>query len=91
MLEIMENHTDKVRAAYPEGSFARLFWEEQFESIDPSSQETNSIAPFYDKMVFEPFKLSLSCVTNEWICNLTFRKDPQGLHQLLFQQAWFHE
>ena len=32
MLGIMEEHTERVMAAYPEGSFARLFWEEQLKA-----------------------------------------------------------
>lgn len=31
MLMIMDEHTDRIRGAYPEGSFARLFWEEQLK------------------------------------------------------------
>lgn len=32
MLAMMEENADKVKSAYSEGSFARLFWEEQLKA-----------------------------------------------------------
>jgi hypothetical protein len=32
MITIMEEHTSKVKAAYPEGSFTSLFWDEQLKA-----------------------------------------------------------
>ena len=32
LLSIMRENTDKIRVAYPEGSFNRLFWEEQLQA-----------------------------------------------------------
>ena len=32
LISIMNDNNDKIKMAYPEGSFARLFWEEQLKA-----------------------------------------------------------
>ena len=39
LLKIMDDGSDEIKKAYPEGSFARLFWEEHLKAAkvsDPS-------------------------------------------------------
>ena len=38
LLKIMDNGSDEIKKAYPEGSFARLFWQEQLKAAKVSDQ-----------------------------------------------------
>ena len=39
LLQIMHEKTDIVKNMYPEGSFARLFWEEQLKAATTSAKQ----------------------------------------------------
>lgn len=50
----MCEHTATVTSTYPEGSFARLFWEEQLKAATASSSNHVRWAPCYYQVVFKP-------------------------------------
>ena len=87
---IMDENTSAIQSAFREGSFHRVFWNQQLENskkTDPRQYRWRPLmAPTHE---FETnFKCCLPCHAVQWFCDSAVRKDTQRLHQLHRECTW---
>ena len=79
LLHIMEENSDEIKKVYPEGTFARLFWEEQIKAASASNGRQIRWHPVIIKWCLN-LKLMSSCTYHALT---SFREDVERLHTLL--------
>ena len=82
---IMNDNVSEIHKTFPEGSFARVFWDQQLENSKKGDAPSIQMASTNDQVVFKfeaYVKRCLSCHEVEWFHNTTIRMDSQGLYPL---------
>jgi len=91
LVNIMKHNHANIHQQFPEGTFQRIFWDQQLQAAKVGNLKTDKMASMHDQVVLE-FKAdiisSISCNEVIWFYHLTIRMHIKRLHQLHQGKAW---